>query len=351
MSRKKTKKFLKKGLPPGTLVYTGDYPDREAILHLYQFDAEKIIETRQIPDEIADFKKMIWVDVRGFSDLKLIEKIGRVFHIHPLVLEDVVNVDQRPKFDEYENGLFFILQNPKLNPETLEWRNEQIAIFCGHNFSISFQENPDDTFAPVVSRLQIQGSRIRNSGSDYLSYALLDMVVDLYYPSLDELETIIEDIENQVVERGATNVSKTKIFALKNSLNKFRRTVFPLREVTFKFSKTEKTFISETNRLFFRDLSDHIIYILDGIENLEERLENLQQLYQADVNNRLNNVMRLLAVISTIFMPLSFIAGIFGMNFDRMPMLHDSNGFMVLSTIMLGLALGMLYYFKRKNWI
>lgn len=355
MNRKTGKRIRKHGLPPGTLVYTGDAPTEDAVINFYQFDAQNLSENKFLPEHIRlDSNDLVWIDIRGLSQIKLVEAVGQKFNIHPLVLEDVVNVEQRPKFEEYENGLFFILHNPKIQTDDdrhCEWHSEQIGVFCGKNFAISFQEDADDTFRPVLERLRRPSSRLRQNGASYLTYALLDVVVDRYYPTLDDLENLIEDLETEIAEKGATNPVKTKIFTLKNTVNQFRRSVKPLREIVQRLLHPGRKYISESNLIYFRDLADHVNFVSDGIENLQERVDNLHQFYEAQVNLRLNNTMRLMAVISTIFMPLSFITGIFGMNFDRMPMLHDTNGFFALAGFMLTLALGMLYYFKRRNWI
>lgn len=355
MSRKSSKKIRKHGLPPGTLVYTGEQPTEDAVVNFFQFDTEKLVEQKFLPEQIRiDSDDLLWIDLRGLSQIKLVETIGQRFNIHPLILEDVVNVEQRPKFEEYENGLFFVIHNPKVQHSDelhCEWQSEQIGIFCGKNFTVSFQEHADDTFRPVVERLRQPTSRLRRLGASYMTYALLDLVVDRYYPTLDDLEILIENLEKEISEQGATNSVKTKIFTLKNTVNQFRRSVKPLREIVQRLLHPGRKFISESSQLYFRDLSDHVIYVVDSIENLQERVDNLHQFYEAQVNLRLNNTMRLLAVISTIFMPLSFITGIFGMNFDRMPMLHDSNGFFVLAGFMLTVALVMLFYFKKRNWI
>ena len=283
--------------------------------------------------------------------MPLIERLGHDYHIHPLALEDILNTEQRAKFEEYDNGLFFILRNLKIDLVTNEFESEQIALFCGDHFVISFQEDPDDTLAAVRNRIREGMGRLRKKGADYLMYALADTLVDNYYIVLDNIESNILDLEEVLHLNGAQVSTKEKMFRLKRVNNEFKHRVLPLKEAVTRFQRTESGIVDDSNRLYFRDLVDHVDQILDGIGNQRDMLSNLEALYHAEASNKLNNVMRLLTVISTIFIPLSFIVGVFGMNFDNMPELHTTNGYFVLLGVIFCLVTSMLIYFKVKKWI
>ena len=353
MSQKsRRRKNLKKGLPPGSLVYTGIREDSPAKLICIAYN-EATFEVTHGYDPLFAQKNggILWTDVCGLTEIDLIEKIGNDHEIHPLALEDVLDTQQRAKLEEFDNGLFFIVHHLKVDCKALEIHSEQIALFTGKNFLISFQEDPDDTLAPVRKRAEDGVGRLRKKGSDYLAYALLDLVVDSYYSVLDELEGQALEVENSLHSNGAQQTTKARMFALKRIFNEFRHRLLPLREAVTRLYRTESDLVEDSTRLYLRDLVDHVAQILDGIDNQRDMLANLEALFQAEAANRLNNVMRLLTVISTIFIPLSFIAGIYGMNFDNMPELHWHYGYFVILGGMFFAMVGMLIYFRKKGWI
>jgi len=343
------KKDRKHGLSPGTLVYTGNRQHSPINIYGISYKEDYYQET----ESYSGIRQggIQWIDIRGLTDLSLIERIGADYHIHPLALEDVLNTEQRPKLDEYENGLFFIVPNLKLDPNTKEFESEQIALFGGADFVVSFQEDPDDTLEPVRKRCKEGLGRLRKKGADYLLYALIDTIVDNYYTVLDTLESDVLDLEETLHLSGAQISTKNKMFQLKRIANEFKHRILPLREAVTRFQRTESEIVDDSNRLYFRDLVDHVNQILDGIDNQRDMLSNMEALYHAEASNRLNNVMRLLTVISTIFIPLSFIVGLYGMNFDNMPELHTQNGYFILLGLMFCMTLGMLVYFRVKKWI
>jgi len=353
MSHKhRRRKILKKGLPPGSLVYTGHREDSPAkVISLTYSETDFEEKQGYIANFVLNKSGVIWTDVCGLTDTKVIEQIGTDHQIHPLALEDVLDTQQRSKLEEFDNGLFFIVHHLKVDCEALEIHSEQIALFAGKNFLVSFQEDPDDTLAPVRNRCQDGVGRLRKKGSDYLAYALVDLVVDSYYSVLDDLETQALEVETSLHSNGALQTTKARMFALKRVFNEFRHRILPLREAVTRLYRTESDLIEESTRLYLRDLVDHVAQILDGIDNQRDMLSNLEALFQAEAANRLNNVMRLLTVISTIFIPLSFIAGIYGMNFDNMPELHWHYGYYVVLGGMFSAMVGMLIYFKIKKWI
>lgn len=352
MGKRRHKKIRKKGLPPGTLIYTGDREAKPSLVWLIRYNEKTYSEKEAyLPAWVNDEGHLYWIDVRNLSDAATVERIGNDAQLHPLVLEDVLNTTQRAKLEEYDNGLFIVAHHLFLMPGQLELGSEQISFFMGERFVVSFQEDPDDTFQAIRKRLQEGVGRLRKKGPDYLAYALLDNIVDNYYLVLDDIETVLLDLEAQLHNNNSERLFKARIFELKHIINQFRHRVMPLRDSVMRFYRTECPFVDDSNRLYLRDLMDHVAQILDSIDNYREILSGIESLYQAEIGNRLNNVMRLLTIISTIFIPLSFIAGLYGMNFDNMPELHWHNGYFYVLGFMLTASLGMLYYFRRNRWI
>lgn len=348
--KRRRRKIIKKGLPPESLVYTGYREASPAKVMSICYDVGSFQHHHKyIPVQATD--KCVWHDVRGLTDAGLIEQIGTDHQIHALALEDVLDTQQRAKLEEFDNGLFFIVHNLKTCPEPLELQSEQISIFWSTNILVSFQEDPDDTFLPLRKRAEEGLGGLRKKGADYLAYAILDLVVDSYYAVLDDLEARTLEIEDALHHNGAARDIKAKLFVVKRVVNDFRHRLIPLREAVTRLHRTESPFWDESNRLYLRDLVDHVAQILDGTDVLRDMLNSLEALYQAEASNRLNNVMRLLTVISTIFIPLSFVAGIYGMNFDNMPELHWKYGYFTVLGGMFCVMLGMLIYFRRKQWV
>lgn len=351
MGKRPHQKIRKKGMPPGTLIYTGHRTAHPAELLTVRFNSETYFEQEGYAPAKPATGELTWIDVRGLTDTAIIERLGSDFQLHPLALEDVLDTQQRAKAEEYDNGLFFILHNLRFEPESPELQTEQIAVFMGEHFVISFQEDPDDTLQPVRKRIQEGVGRLRKKGPDYLAYSMLDTIVDHYYLVLDEIEKVLLNLEASLHNGSTQTLSKARIFEVKHIINQFRHRVMPLRDAAARFYRTDCPYVDESNRLYLRDLMDHVTQILDGIDNYRDILAGIESLYQAEIGNRLNNVMRLLTIISTIFIPLSFIAGLYGMNFDNMPELHWNNGYFYVLGFMLLASVGMLYFFRRNRWI
>lgn len=357
MGKKKlSRQIRKKGLPPGSLVYTGSRPERSPDVYTISYSAERFnIDAFYDNAGVKQFKEskqgVLWIDIRNLSDVSFIEKVGTDFEIHPLALEDVLNTQQRAKFEAYDNGLFIVLPNLRLDAQTLELHHEQISLFLSRNGVVSFQEDPDDTFQSVRARLSDVNSKIRKKQSDYLAFQLADTIIDDYFLVLDEFETAIVDLEADLHLHGAAESYRDRIFSLKRSLSLFRLRLQPLRDTMSKFQRAEGDLLDPSNDLYFRDLVDHVAQVQDSSDNFREMMIHIESLYQVEVGNRLNHVMRLLTVISTIFIPLSFIAGIYGMNFEYMPELHWRYGYFFVLGFMFFVMVGMLIYFKRKRWI
>lgn len=348
----KKKKGKKAGASPGTLVYTGDYRVTSIEVTLVQFNEEHLRQ-EMCKGKLPALKEgpfIHWYDIRGLHDVKLIESTGNKYDIHPLVLEDVLNIEQRPKFEEYENGLFIIAESLSFNKNTLDVETEQVSFFAGKDFLISFQEKETDLFVAVRERLETARGRIRKRGTDYLLYALLDAIVDHYFEVMDDIEDAIELLEAEILARPG-NHCKAQIHALKLGTLYLRKHVSPLREAIGQFSRADSPFIQEETGLFLRDLYDHVIRVVDMIETNRDILNGLYDLYLSEISFKMNNVMQILTIISTIFIPLTFLAGIYGMNFDHMPELHWEYSYVVLWVLMIGITLMLLYYFRRKKWL
>ncbi|MCC7245021.1 MAG: magnesium/cobalt transporter CorA [Saprospiraceae bacterium] len=351
--RRKQRKIIKKGLSPGTLVYTGEWAETPLSVVTTWWTEEDYLEKPLFSPELHEKAGVTWTDIRGLNDTNFIAAVGERFDIHPLALEDILDTQQRSKLEEYDDSLFFIIHNLRLEVEAMELASEQISIFLTRNDVLSFQEDPDDTFAGVRKRAVEKLGRLRKKGVDYLVYALIDTVVDGYYEVMNDLEGQIFEVEEMLYQLNtiAPIDIKTKVFHLKRVVNDLRRRVTPLREASTRLLRSESGLIDEANRIYFRDVVDHVAQILDALDNQREALSSLETYMQAEASNRLNNVMRLLTVISTIFIPLSFVAGVYGMNFDNMPELHWKYGYFYVLGIMLLSSLFMLAYFRKKRWI
>ncbi len=353
MPKQKFKKVKKTGLSPGSLIFTGKQKVQQTNITLKRYSPDNIQEQNITPDHT--FKspandEMVWYDIRGVHDVTLVEKIGAAFQIHPLVLEDVLETNQRPKLEEYENGIFLVVRALSFDQSALAIHTEQVAIYFSNKLLISFQEDKTDLFEGVRTRITSGRGKIRSRGADYLAYALIDNIVDYYFDVLDKVEEEIDRIEDEVLTNPGMQV-KSSIHQLKRELLTVRKSVNPLREAISRFSKAEHDLIDESSKLFLRDLHDHIIQIMDMVENYRDTLSGLQDLYLSELSYKMNSVMQMLTIIATIFIPLSFLAGVYGMNFDHIPELHWQYSYYVFWGVIVFIIGGSLYYFRRKGWL
>ncbi|MEZ4962937.1 MAG: magnesium/cobalt transporter CorA [Saprospiraceae bacterium] len=350
--KKKQKKLKRSGAPPGTLEFTGEQRLEQVMVHQIRYNGEEISEVqfdlKSNPGTLPE--KVTWYDVRGLHDVALVERFGQHFNIHPLVLEDILHTQQRPKFEEYGDEAFIVINALTYNKAEHELNSEQIALYFGENFLLSFQENADDTFLAVRERLEAARGRIRNRKSDYLAYALVDNVVDNYFQILECFEERMETLEADI-NTDPSRETKEGIHHLKFQMLALRKSVMPLREAVGKFSRSESKIMDESTGLFVRDLYDHVIRIADLIETYRDMLNGLQELYLSELSIRMNNVIQVLTIITTIFVPLTFLAGIYGMNFDNIPELHFHHGYYYLWGVMGLISIASLVYFKKKKWI
>jgi magnesium transporter len=349
-----SKRINKIGLPPGSIIYTGNREVEKIQIHYIQYNEkeleEKELDNRgkivfhQSPDENID-----WYDIRGIHDTSLIEQIGTAFDIHSLILEDVSDIHQRPKFEEYEKGTFIIIKALAFDKVKLKITTEQVALYFRNGFVVTFQETESDLFEPVRKRIQSGKGRIKQRGADYLVYALVDVLVDNYFLVLEDIELEIESFEEIVLETQDSSI-KSKIHLLKKELLVMRKSISPLREAIGRFAKTDSPFVAENTAIYIRDLYDHTIQIMDAVESFRDLLNSLQDLFISEVSFKMNQVIQVLTIVSTIFIPLTFLAGIYGMNFDNIPELHWKYGYFILWGIMVVVFVGLLFLFKRKKW-
>jgi magnesium transporter len=278
------------------------------------------------------------------------EKLGECYGFHPLVLEDILNTDQRPKMEDYGDYLYIVLRMLSYNDKSTQIETEQVSLILGPNFLFSFQENQGDVFDPVRERIRTGKGRIRKMGADYLAYALLDLIVDNYFMIMEKLGETIEFLEEKLVAQPVPETLQT-IHQLKRELIFLRKAVWPLREVIGGLQRGELTLIKEATRVYLRDVYDHTIQVIDTIETFRDMISGMLDIYLSSVSNRLNSVMKVLTIIATIFMPLTFLAGIYGMNFKYFPELEWRWSYPVFWLVSLLISVSMLLYFKKKNWL
>ena len=348
-------KSEKSGTPPGSLIYIGEKRTEDVsisrFLYSDSFFKEEInlqIEDLIIPET---GKLKTWTDVDGIHDKDVIEKAGRIYNIHPLTLEDIMNSEHRPKIEYHEDYIFVILKMLTYNEEEEKIEKEQVSLVFGEDFLVSFQEKTGDVFGPVRKLLREKNyNRIKKENTDYLAYALLDSIVDNYYYILEKTGEKIEYLEDEIFEGDSRDIMN-EIHELKKMMLVFRKSVWPLRELMSSFLKNESPVIREQTIPFLRDLYDHVVQIIETVEISRDNLSNLIELNISRNSIKMNETMKVLTIIATIFIPLTFIAGVYGMNFVYMPELEWKAGYPLVMGIMLVLALFMIYYFKKKKWI
>ena len=345
----------KSGMSPGSLVYIGEKRDHEVkiTVTMLDYDSENV-EEKVIGDieECASYKdkpSVTWINVYGIHDTELIEKVGKIFDIHPLVLEDILNTSHRPKIEVFEKYLYTVMKMLSLNEVSGEIKNEQVSIISMDNVVITLQEMPGDVFDAVRKRIKDKRLRIRRRGTDYLTYALIDAIVDKYYHILENWEEKIEALED-VILHDPTNSAFNQIYQMKHSLVFLKKAVAPIREMLDNLLKEELDLLKPETLPYIRDVYDHILHILDTIDNYREILLGFIDTFNSIMGNRLNEVMKVLTIIATLFIPLTFIAGVYGMNFGFMPELGWKYGYFAILGLMLVVTVIMMIYFKRKRW-
>jgi magnesium transporter len=353
MPRLMKKASKKVGLPPGALVHIGEKKAAEVKITIMDYDETHFQEREaKTIEECLPFKDeptVTWINVDGLHEVEILEQIGDLLGLHPLVLEDILNTGQRPKVEDFDEYIFIVLKmlyDDKGNGITIE----QISLILGPNFVMSFQEREGDVFSPIRERIRSGRGRIRKMGADYLAYALLDSVVDSYFIVLERLGERIEFLEEELVTNPTTETLQT-IHDLKREMVFLRKSVWPLREIISGLERGESALIQESTGIYLRDVYDHTIQVIDTIETFRDMVSGMLDIYLSSVSNRMNEVMKVLTIIATIFIPLTLIAGIYGMNFQYMPELGWRYGYPMVWLIMLVIAGVMVVYFRRKRWL
>ena len=342
------------GQVPGTIVYIGNKADSELFLEVFDYTPdtfiEKELDTIEEAFTYSTTDPVTWINVDGINHTDAILKIGKHYDLHPLILEDIANTHQRPKIDEYEDYLFVVLKMLYFDKDE-NLSIEHISLILGKNYVVCFQEDEGDVFDPIRERLRSGKGRIRSMGADYLLYALMDAVVDNYFKLIEVMGEKIEELEDRLFTKNPDDDITTEIQDLKREILKIRRAVFPLREVVNRLEKSEHKLISDKTQFYLRDLYDHIIQISENIDISREMIWGLMDMYMTTISNKMNEVMKVLTIIASIFIPLTFLAGIYGMNFEYIPELKHRNGYFVLWGVMIFIFVALLIYFKRKKWL
>lgn len=340
------------GLPPGTLMYIGKQPPAETRITIIHYDPAQVEEKEaRTLEECFTYKDqptVTWINVDGL-DVELIARLGHCFEVPPLVLEDILNTEQRPKLEDFGNTLSFVVKMLHCEPRRPQIMIEQVSFVLGPNFLLSFQERSGDVFDPIRARLKNGKGHLRNSGADCLAYALLDTVVDNYFLVLEHLGEKIETVEEEVLNDPSPETAR-KIHHLKREMIFLRKAVWPLRELVTALSREEVELITPATRRHLHDVYDHVVQVIETIEAYREMLAGLLEIYLSTVSNKMNEVMKVLTVIATIFIPLSFIADVYDLNFFN-PQIHWPWGYFTVLSLMIVLAMVMLLYFRRKKWL
>lgn len=345
------RRIKKIGLPPGTLLPNIKFSPVK--ISVIDFDTTTFLEKNDLCAEdclpYLQSPATTWIEVRGTSDVKTIQKIGTHFGLHPLLLEDVVSLEQRPKLDDYKESIYIVLRRLVCDLNN-KIKDEQISLVLGKNFVISFQESLDDFFYPIKARLRREDTNMRKLGADYLVYALMDLIVDNYFVILEKLDQNFGSLEEELVN-SPKNETLHHIQRAKREVILLRKSVWPIREVVSQFRRIETPLIKETTKFYMHDVYDHTIQAIDTIESLRDLVSSMLEIYLSNINQRLNEIIKFLTMVSTIFCPLTFITGFYGMNFVHLPLLESPWGVILVVFIMCVVALGMLRYFHKRRWI
>lgn len=354
MRRVVGKSAAKAGLPPESLVHVGERKSEQAEITVVDYDPHHLVErVVHSVDECRPFRDtptVTWINVAGIHDIEVLRALGDCYRIHPLVMEDILNTHERPKLEEFDSYLFVVLKSLTVDRETLQIQAEQISLIVGPNFVISFEEAPAGVFAAVRDRIRNERGRIRQGGPDYLAYCLLDAIVDNYFLVLDELAEEIEEVEDELLSNPSREMLH-RVHRLKRELIFLRKSVWPLREVLAVLERADTGLIRAPTVIYLRDVYDHTIQIVDTIESLRDIVSGMHDTYLSSVSNRLNEVMKVLTIWATIFIPLTFLVGVYGMNFRYFPELEWRWSYPVLWLFMLSAAFSMLAFFRRRRWL
>ena len=355
MTKSSSTTSKKSGLPPGSLVHVGEILGAETRMSIINYSRnnfeEKIIQSVDNILEYKDSDSITWVIVEGLANVDIVERIGVMFDIHQLVLEDILNTHQRPKFEEYDDYLYIVLKCLLPDSDTFSVSYEQISLLVLNDFVFMFKEKQDDIFQSVQQRIRTSKSRLREQGADYLAYAILDHVVDQCFILIDSLDEAVTSLEDRLLESDPTKDMLNQIQRLKREIISIRRHVSPIRELLAGMLRSESELINEKTHIYLRDVSDHTIRVIESIESYRDILTGLLDIYISSVSNKMNEIMKVLTVFASIFIPLTFLVGIYGMNFKHMPELEWKWAYPSLWVVFIVVPIVLLVYFKRKKWL
>jgi magnesium transporter len=348
------KRSRKSGLPPGSLIHIGEERAGRTTITVMDYDEKSLREREAEKIEecllLRETPEVTWINVEGIHDTSIPQKFGECYGFHPLILEDILNTDQRPKMEDYSDYVF-VVQKILSSNGSGGITSEQVSFILGPNYLVSFEEGlTADPFGPVRERIRKNGTKIRKAGADYLLYSLMDSVVDNYFSVLEALGERVELLEEKLVTSPSTEILR-EIHYMKRELLFLRKSVWPLREVVSSMVRGDTPLISESTRIYLRDVYDHTIHVIDTIETFRDMVSGMLDIYLSSISNRMNAVMKVLTIIATIFMPLTFVAGIYGMNFKYMPELSWHYGYLYFWLVNVVIAGIMLLFFRKKKWL
>ncbi len=341
------------GLSPGALVHVGQQKTEKSTLSFIDYDPTRHQTAQDITSEdcraLKNSTSVSWINFSGLHDIEQINALGQLFELHPLALEDILNTGHQPKCEEFDNYILLIFKLIQLNKETGQLDHEQISMIVGPNWLLTFQEKPEDIFDRLRERINRASGKIRQRGTDYLAYAILDSVVDSYFHVLSTIGEQLESLEDSLLLNPARNVLQ-EIHHYKQELMILRRAIWPMQMAISEFRQLESPLLTEGTTIFLRDLQDHISHAVESLEMMRDSSANLLDLYLSLSSQKMNETMKVLTIMASLFIPLTFIAGIYGMNFENMPELNWPWGYPMIWALMIGVTAGMLWYFKRKKW-
>jgi magnesium transporter len=348
------RRHLKKyGMSPGSLVHAGELGTEKVHVHLIEYNQDSIRKKENVSTEEClismDKPEITWINITGVHDISIVEKIGRHLNLHALVLEDILHTGLRSKFDNYKNNLYIILRELSYDNQRNSIKDKQVSLILGKNYVLSFLEDETDIFYPILERIKAKNSRLRRRGADYLCYALVDCIVDHYFLTLSKIDDRLEKLESVVINKPNRSTLK-ELQALKKQIIMLRRTIWPTREVVSQFQRVESPLIHQTTKLYVQDVYDHVIQAMDTIESFRDITAGLHDIYMSNISYKMNEVIKILTVVATIFVPLMFITSLYGMNFKYMPELDWEWGYYFVWGLMIFVTGIMIAYFKKKNW-
>lgn len=349
-----TNRIKKQGMPPGSLVNLGEAKNPQLKIDLVDYTPENLVLKENTSfEECLKFLSQptcTWVNIRGLSEPKLVERLGAALDLHPLILEDILNPSQRSKVDEYKNHIFIVMRLLTYKDEKHTIDDEQISIIINKNYVVTISEKEHPLFDPLMPRLTLETSRIRRNGIDYLAYAIIDAIVDYYFVILQEIDERLDSLETDVIKSSRTNIVSA-IQNVKKDISHIQKVIWPLREVITELMRDDSHIFTDNTKVFLHDVYDHVIQAVETLDTFRDISFGMIDLYMSKNTQHLNETMKVLTVVSTVFVPLTFLASLYGMNFKYIPGMDTVWGFFVLMTLMLSITVGMVLFFRRRHWI